>query len=59
MISTKKNPNFPSWIQVFSFGKFVDEVEGRAKALEIANRLAKKNRQTHICHLGEVIQIGK
>lgn len=53
MISIKKNENFPSWIQVFAFGQFVDEIYGRAKALKFASRLAKKEGQTHINVFGE------
>jgi len=54
MISIKKNDSFPKWIQVFAFGQFVDEVEGRAKALRIATNLAKENKQTHINMFGKV-----
>jgi len=57
MISTKKNPNFPSWIQVFAFGKPIDEVEGRAKAVRLATQIAKEHKQTHVNHLGEMVKI--
>jgi hypothetical protein len=57
MISVKKNKNFPSWIQVFAFGQFIDEVQGRAKALKFASRLAKKEGQTHINAFGEVKKV--
>jgi ribosomal protein L39E len=57
MISIKKNNSFPKWIQVFAFGQFIDEVEGRAKALRIATKLAKENKQTHINVLGKVQEV--
>jgi|TARA_R110000824_G_scaffold401679_1_gene613547 hypothetical protein len=54
MISIKKNNSFPKWIQVFAFGQFIDEVQGKAKALRMATQLAKENKQTHINVLGKV-----
>ena len=53
MISIRKNENFPSWIQVFAFGQFVEEVESRAKAMKIAKRLARREGHTHINAFGE------
>ncbi|MBK22550.1 MAG: hypothetical protein CME70_00980 [Halobacteriovorax sp.] len=57
MIATRKNPNFSNWIQVFFFGRLVDEVTGNAKALRLANELGKKHKQTHINHLGEAVKV--
>ena len=57
MITIKKNENFPSWIQVFAFGQFVDEVESRAKAMKIAKRLAKKEGLNHVNAFGRVKRI--
>jgi hypothetical protein len=57
MISIKKNDSFPKWIQVFAFGKFIDEVQGQAKALRMATQLAKENEQTHINMFGKVKRI--
>lgn len=53
MISIKKNESFPAWLQVFAFGQFVDEVQGRAKALRLATRLAKENGHDGISVLGK------
>ena len=57
MISTRKNPNFGNWTQVFSFGRLVDEVTGNAKALRLAKELGKKHKQTHISHLGKLVKV--
>jgi hypothetical protein len=57
MISTRKNPNFGNWTQVFSFGRLVDEVTGNAKALRLAKELGKKHKQTHIIHLGKSVKV--
>ena len=57
MISIKKNESFPAWIQVFAFGQFVDEVQGKAKALRIATKLAKENGQVGISVLGKYEKI--
>ena len=55
MISVRKNPSFPQFFQVFSFGEFVDEVQGRAKALRIAKKKAKEEKTEHINFLGKVV----
>jgi hypothetical protein len=57
MISIEKNINFPSWIQVFAFGQLIDEVQGKAKAMRIATKLAQENKLTHINSFGKVEQI--
>jgi len=57
MISIKKNDSFPSWIQVFAFGQFVDEVKGKAKALRIATKIAKENKVTHVNIFGKAEKI--
>lgn len=57
MISIKKNDSFPSWIQIFAFGQFIDEVKGQAKALRIANKIAKDNKQTHVNVFGKVEKV--
>ena len=57
MISIKKNNNFPKWIQVFSFGKFVEEVQSHAKARRIATELAKEQGEDLICDHGKAIKI--
>ena len=57
MITIKKNPSFAGWFQVISFGRLVDEVSGRAKALRIAKQEARDNKQTHIIYLGKVLDI--
>jgi len=59
MIAIKKNESFPQWIQVFSFGRFVDEVQGRAKARHLASQLAKEHDQRHICEFGKIVPVNK
>lgn len=48
MISVRRNKNFTNWIQVFSFGKFIDELNSVAKAIELAESLAKKRNLNYI-----------
>lgn len=57
MITIKKNPNFPSWLQIFSSGNLIDEVTGRAKALRIASQAAKKEKSYTINFLGKTVDI--
>ena len=49
MIKIEKNPNLPQWFQViftdsFGFADIVAEVTGKAKAVRIAKKLARKER---------------
>ena len=55
MIKIVKNENFPKWIQIFAFNKFVEELESKNKALRIAKKLAKENNQNCFYFLGEVL----
>jgi hypothetical protein len=57
MISIKKNENFSNWWQVFSFGKLIDELNQEAKALKLANSLAKSRKQSYINLNGKAIKI--
>ena len=57
MISVRKNPNFAKFFQIFSFGKFVDEVEGQAKALRLAKDEAKFHKIKQVNFLGNILDI--
>ena len=57
MISTRKNESFPEWTQIFAFGKFVDEVQGTAKALRVAQQVAKEHKAKSVNHLGRVVML--
>lgn len=57
MISVRRNKNFTNWIQVFSFGKFIDELTSEAKAIELAESLAKKRNLNYINIEGEAKSI--
>ena len=57
MISVKQNPNFKKFFQVFSFGKFIDEVEGQAKALRLAKNEAKSHKIKEVNFLGNILDI--
>jgi len=53
MITIIKNVNLPQWFQVtftdaFGFFDVVAEVQGKAKAMRIAKKLAKKEKVNHI-----------
>ena len=56
MIAIKKNPNFSNWFQVFAFGKMIDELSNIAKAVSLANSLAKNHEQSHIVIDGEAVR---
>ena len=48
MIAIRKNPSFPQWMQILVAGCLFEEVEGRAKALRVAKKLAKQRGETQI-----------
>jgi len=53
MINVTKNVNLPQWFQItftdaLGFFDIIDEVKGRAKAMRIAKRLAKKEKVNHV-----------
>jgi|GEM_PF-2620520 len=57
MIAIRNNPNFSNWLQVFSFGKMVDEFTNQSKALRLATELAKQSNQTHISIKGQAVKV--
>jgi hypothetical protein len=57
MITIKKNESFPGWIQIFAFGNLVEEVEGRAKALRVGKKLAKKNKLEYVLYLDKMVNV--
>ncbi|NBT88295.1 MAG: hypothetical protein EBT51_08345 [Flavobacteriaceae bacterium] len=59
MIAIRNNPNFSNWLQVFSFGKLVDEFTKESDALALASQLAKNTKQTHISLKGEAFKVKK
>jgi hypothetical protein len=59
MISIKRNSNFSNWYQVFSFGKFIDELNARSQALELANHIAKQKKVNYINVEGEIVEVKK
>ena len=53
MIKVIKNINLPQWFQVtftdsFGFADLIDEVQGKAKAMRIAKRVARKEKVDHV-----------
>ncbi len=53
MIKIFKNPNFPQWFSVeftdkLGFMDTIDEVKGKALAIKVAKKLAKKEKVKHI-----------
>jgi len=55
MISIRKNPSFAGWFQITSFGRLVDEVQSRSKALRIAKQEARDKKEKHILFLGKML----
>ena len=59
MIAIRNNPNFRNWLQVFSFGKLVDEFAKESDALALASQLAKNTDQPYISVKGEAVKVKK
>lgn len=56
MITVRQNPNFTKWFQVFSFGKLIDEVGSRTKALRLAKAEARRQEVDRVNYLGEMVK---
>ena len=52
MIKIEKNENFSGWLNIFVGGFLVEQVTSRAKAIEIAGKLAKERKQIGFSFLG-------
>ena len=53
MIKIAKNANFPQWFQItftdsLGFFDILDEVQGKAKAMRIAKKLAQKEKINNV-----------
>jgi len=59
MIAIRKNPNFSNWLQVFSFGKLVDEFTRQADAVDLAESLARNHRHKYISLQGQAVKVKK
>lgn len=59
MIAIRKNPNFSNWLQVFSFGKLVDEFTRKADAVDLAESLARNHREKYISLQGQAVKVKK
>tara|TARA_R110001606_G_C14873376_1_gene590192 strand:+ start:40 stop:213 length:174 start_codon:yes stop_codon:yes gene_type:complete len=57
MISIKQNANFTNWYQVFSFGRLIDEISQKAKAVHFAKHLAKQEKQNYINIEGKATKV--
>jgi hypothetical protein len=60
-IIVEKNPNFPQWFKIlfkdgFGFEDIFDEVKGRAMAMRVAKRLAKKEKIDYVVVDGFLIE---
>ena len=55
MIKIEKNPSFPQWLDIFAFGEFIEQVQGRVKALRIAKKLARQHGQKSILLNGNFV----
>ena len=59
MIAIRKNPNFSNWLQVFSFGKLVDEFTRKSEAVDLAESLARNHKQKYIALNGDAVKVRK
>ena len=57
MISIKKNRNFTNWYQIFYFGKLIDELNAKAKAIHFAKDLAKQEKCKYINIEGQAVKV--
>jgi hypothetical protein len=48
MITILQNQNFTKYFQIFAFGKYIDEVDRKSKAMRIAKQIAREHQQDFI-----------
>lgn len=59
MIKIEKNENLQGWFNIFVGGFLVEQVQSRAKALRLANKLAKKEGDAGFSFLGNLVTRGE
>ena len=58
MINIEKNQNFNGFFNVFAFGKLVEQVKGRVRAVSLAKKIARENSLEHfISHNNEIVEV--
>lgn len=57
MIKIVKNVNFPQFLEIFNGSTLIEEVQGRAKALRIAKKLARKEGQAFFLFEDKMVDI--
>jgi hypothetical protein len=57
MIIIVQNPNFAKFFQVFAFGKLIDEVNRKSRAIRLAKGIAKDNNVPTIFVEGEPTEV--
>jgi len=48
MITIKRHANLDNWINILRFGKVIEQTTDRAKALRIAQSIAKKRKEIFV-----------
>tara|TARA_Y100001938_G_scaffold140991_1_gene210074 strand:+ start:2216 stop:2395 length:180 start_codon:yes stop_codon:yes gene_type:complete len=58
MINIEKNENFKGFFNVFAFGRLVEQVKGRVRAVSLARKLARENSLEHfITHNNNIMEV--
>ena len=57
MIQVEQHPNFSKWQTISAFGKTINQVQGKANALRIASRHAKRQGISILLNDGEVVKV--
>ena len=55
MIKIVRNSNFAGIFDIFAFDQFIEQVQGKAKAVRLAKRIARKNKVSIVILDGETI----
>lgn len=57
MIQVEQHPNFSKWQTILSFGEVVNQVQGKANALRIASKHAKRHGISVLLNDGEIVNV--
>jgi hypothetical protein len=56
MIKIEKNENITGFFGIFAFGKLIEEVQGRGRAVSLAKKIAREHKKKHFISHNNKIQ---
>ena len=57
MIQIEQHPNLAKWQSILDCGNLINQVQGKANALRIASKIAKRQGKTFVVDDGKVVSL--